>query len=78
VAPTLLRATLPVILPDVNWSDRASAFTGLARVIVLAYYLPVLAVVLARPNVGLAPAWLNRVVTKWPAWLRGAPAELET
>jgi hypothetical protein len=78
VAPTLLRATLPVILPDVNWSDRASAFSGLARVIVLAYYLPVLAVVLARPNVGLAPAWLNRVVTKWPAWLRGAPAELET
>jgi hypothetical protein len=78
VAPTLLRVALPVILPDVNWSDRASAFSGLARIIVLVYYLPLLGVVLARPNAGRAPAWLDRAMTKWPVWFRGTPAEPET
>jgi hypothetical protein len=74
-APTLLRAALPVILPNVDWSDRASAFSGLARVIVLGYYLPALAVVLARRNTGPVPGWVDRMTARWPAWCRGTPVE---
>jgi hypothetical protein len=72
-APLLLRAALPVILPNVDWSDRASAFSGLARVIVLGYYLPALVVVLARQNTGRVPGWVDRMTARWPSWCRGTP-----
>jgi hypothetical protein len=37
---------------------------------------PTLAIVLTRPNVGLAPDWVERLTAHpmFPAWLRGDPA----
>jgi hypothetical protein len=43
----------------------------LSLIIVWAYYLPALVVVLRRPNEGDAPAWVERAISYWPAWLRG-------
>ena len=40
-----------------------------ARILLL--YLPALALVLRRPNVGDAPAWLEHVTSRFPAWLAG-------
>jgi hypothetical protein len=36
---------------------------------------PTLAIVMRRPNIGRAPAWLERTLTRWrvPSWLSGAP-----
>jgi hypothetical protein len=39
--------------------------------IVALLYLPALAMVLRRPNEGTIPAWLEQVVSRRPAWLRG-------
>jgi hypothetical protein len=36
-------------------------------------YLPALVIILRRPNVGFAPAWLDRKLLNAPAWLRGTP-----
>jgi len=44
----LLRAAAPLLMPGIDWDDRARTFSLFARVIVLAYYLPALAVVLLR------------------------------
>jgi len=38
-------------------------------------YLPAAIIVLRTPNVGPAPAWLQRIVRDWPRWLRGEQAE---
>lgn len=38
----------------------------------LGCYLPALWIVMRRPNVGPAPAWLEQRVARWPRWLRGA------
>lgn len=40
-------------------------------------YVPALAMVLNRPNVGTAPAWIERIATKLPRWLRGRSADVE-
>ena len=45
----------------------------LARIITWTLYLPALAVVLSRPNVGPIPPWLERRVAGLPTWLRGQP-----
>jgi hypothetical protein len=42
----------------------------------LAYYLPALAVVLRRPNVGRVTTSLERRLAKLPRWLRGSPTIL--
>ncbi len=39
----------------------------------LAVYLPMLWLVLREPNRGPAPPWLERVVSRWPSWIRGEP-----
>lgn len=41
-------------------------------VIVACYYLPVVLLVLLRPNVGRVPVWLERVSGVLPAWMRGS------
>ena len=43
----------------------------LARIITWTMYLPALVLVLARPNTGSIPVWLQEGVRSWPAWLRG-------
>jgi len=44
------------------------------RVIVLACFLPCLAMVLRRPNVGALPAWLERLLARSARAVRSAPA----
>jgi hypothetical protein len=39
-----------------------------------AVYLPLLVLVLRRPNEGDLPPWLEPVASRLPSWLRGAPA----
>jgi hypothetical protein len=39
--------------------------------------VPALVLVLRRPNEGDVPGWLERIVARWPAWLRGQPAGTE-
>lgn len=43
-----------------------------APVLVLFLYLPVLAMVLRRPNAGRVPGWMDRAAASLPRWLRGA------
>jgi hypothetical protein len=37
----------------------------------LAMYVPATIMVLRRPNEGDAPAWIERAIAGWPAWLKG-------
>ena len=37
-------------------------------------YLPVFIMLLMRPNEGPAPAWLERLVSRTPTWVRGRPS----
>lgn len=41
------------------------------QAVTLTMYLPALLMVLRRPNEGPAPLWLDRAISRWPAWLRG-------
>jgi hypothetical protein len=53
---------------------KADTLRYLAVVITWTYYLPLLVVVLRRPNVGATQPWLERATAGWPAWLRGERA----
>jgi hypothetical protein len=44
-----------------------------ATVCLYVLFLPCLAMVLRRPNVGEVPSFLEHGVRNWPGWLRGAP-----
>jgi hypothetical protein len=55
------------------YASLAEYLAGSARVTVLALFLPALAMLLARPNEGEIPAWLERRVAPLPRWLRGSP-----
>jgi hypothetical protein len=46
--------------------------------VVVAMYLPVLVMVLRRPNDGSLPAWMERFSQALPPWLRGRPASTPT
>lgn len=50
------------------------AIRVLRPLIMLFVFLPALAMVLRRPNVGPLPAWLERWTTALPTWSRGAPS----
>ncbi len=45
-----------------------------ATVCLLCLFLPCLAMILARPNEGAVPEWLERFIESWPDWLRGRSA----
>lgn len=59
-------------LPPVHHEGLAYALVGQAMIWSL--YLPCTLMVLRRRNEGPLPAWLERRMARWPAWLRGAPA----
>jgi hypothetical protein len=40
-------------------------------------YLPALIMVLRRPNVGVVPAWIERIAARLPSRLRGEPSLAE-
>lgn len=47
--------------------------------VLVSVYIPALAMVLARPNVGCVPAWVDGALARArvPQWIRGQPAALE-
>jgi hypothetical protein len=51
---------------------KANTLEFLARVTVYALYIPLLVVVLRRPNEGPLPARIERLTAGFPRWLRGA------
>jgi hypothetical protein len=54
--------------------SKADTLAYLARVITWTIYLPLLVVVLRRPNVGIAAPWLESAIQRVPRWLRGQAA----
>jgi len=42
--------------------------------LVAGMYVPATLIVMRRPNHGAAPAWIDRLTSRWPSWLRGVPA----
>ncbi len=60
--------------PYPSW---AATFAATARAEVWCLLVPATLLVLRRPNVGPAPAWLERRLASWraPAWLRGTPVD---
>jgi hypothetical protein len=44
-----------------------------ALVCLVCLFYPCLLMVLLRPNEGYIPPYLERVVARWPSWLRGRP-----
>ena len=42
---------------------------------IVGVYLPALIIVQRRPITGNAPAWLERIVSRFPAWLTGTAAQ---
>jgi hypothetical protein len=48
---------------------------GVQRILVLGMYLPAAILVLRRPNAGAVPEWMERIIAKWPAVLRGRPTD---
>lgn len=57
----------------VHQSAEFGAVLAAAPYVMAGVYLPALWIVLRRPNEGPLPAWLERQLSLWPAWLRGAP-----
>jgi hypothetical protein len=60
------RAVMP--LPE----GKANTLAFLARITVWTIYIPLLIVVLRRPNEGPLPAWAERFAARFPPWFRGA------
>ncbi|MEO6526218.1 MAG: hypothetical protein ABIP93_06310 [Gemmatimonadaceae bacterium] len=55
----------------VRESTKDGAVSFAAPYVLAGCYLPALWIVLRRPNEGPVPAWLERLVSSWPAWMRG-------
>lgn len=60
------------------WGPRYAAAAGFAEstqifggLVLMTVWFPALAMVLRLPNEGAAPAWLERRLEGWPAWLKG-------
>ena len=59
-------------VPRTDPAHLAAHLENSARAIALVLYPLATLMVLRRPNVGPVPAWLERRIAAWPAWLRGA------
>jgi hypothetical protein len=59
------------VLTSVPGQLRVADMTSAPPWLVATLYLPVLVMVLRRPNEGDVPAWLERATRGLPAWLRG-------
>ncbi|GLC26666.1 hypothetical protein [Roseisolibacter agri] len=63
-----------------QWALAPTVVATLSRarwLLIFFFWLPGLALVLGRPNVGAVPAWVERALVRWrvPARLRGRPAD---
>ena len=56
----------------VREADRFGAVSFAAPYVLVGCYLPALWIVFRQPNEGPMPHWMERLVGRWPAWLRGA------
>ncbi|MDB4884123.1 MAG: hypothetical protein JWL95_2889 [Gemmatimonadetes bacterium] len=52
----------------------AARVLTLGHAVTLTMYLPATLMVLRRRNEGTVPAWLERRIVHWPAWIAGSPA----
>ena len=55
-------------------TDMSAMFGRTAPLAVWLMYMPAVALVLARPNGGTVPDWAERLISRWPAWVRGSRA----
>ena len=53
--------------------DLTKAPGPVQALLALGMYWPAAIIVLRRSNEGRAPAWLERLTSRWPRWLRGSP-----
>jgi hypothetical protein len=58
--------------------DRVAYAARLMPWLLWGMWLPLVACVLRRPNVGWAPRWLDAAIARWPQWLRGRSAAATT
>jgi hypothetical protein len=70
----LTHAALFAQLAHVTTEPNGSAPSQAANILNVVVYLPVLIAILFRPNEGPAPAWLEQITSRTPAWLRGRPS----
>ena len=61
-----------LVMRDHMPASDTGSYELLARMFVWGYYLPAAALVVRRPNQGVAPDWVERVVARLPIWLRGS------
>ena len=73
VFAVLTHAALFLQLARVTTESNGTAPSNAANILNLVVYLPVLTAILLRPNEGPAPAWLEPIIARTPAWLRGRP-----
>ena len=59
------------LTPTPPTHEAMTAISG--QLFVLLLYVPATVMVLRRSNVGPVSPWLERRISRWPAWLRGAP-----
>jgi hypothetical protein len=70
----LTHAALFAQLAHVTTEPNGAAPSQAANILNVVVYLPVLVAILLRPNEGPAPAWLEEISSRTPAWLRGRPS----
>jgi hypothetical protein len=58
-----------------NATSDGPRVTDLQPWVVASLYIPAVFMVLRRPNIGPVPAWIERVISRGPVWLRGSASE---
>ena len=53
------------------WTSEGPSKSDMGQWVILSLYIPALLVVLRRRNEGRVPGWVQRWVSRLPAWLRG-------
>ena len=63
--------TAPAVL-GFNAAPSRTALLLIQGALALGTVVPATVLVLRHPNVGPAPRWVERIVARWPAWVRGS------
>jgi hypothetical protein len=65
-----VRHYLSLVLTPMPWTHHGMEVVA-GRLFVLLMYFPATVLILARPNEGVVPLWLEKRIAAWPEWLRG-------